>query len=459
MIAQVEVANPGFQAALKGLAHLGRAIDAAIRPVALASLGLPRVPVGARLGNPLGNNAGLINVNSPGAGADPADPGNTETDGAQQASYSVPEPQPPSIVPALPGLESLRWLSRSIAEALSFSLAPKLETYTQAIKDCCTKLGEAAAELTKAVASIETISKAIEACKCTSLSDEIKKRVDPITDGLRELPKPDLEDRFRIARNIGALIGTIVGAIFGRQAGAAAGLGVTGTVLGALRLYDELNPDPFTMRERSRRELKGLEELSEPALHPGPDSNLDNYDSFLFHFFDAGWRTWNSFLEELIRNIESPRDDPEANALRYDSLEVLPDIIKDYEESIELYRRLHGGESPKIDRRILDKAIELRKQGVDAPGPTSRYESGAPSALHPASYGPPSQPALPPASPAVPETSLEQLMQLVIARLKEPVRLEIRVLDDRVIARRLDGNRGVSVDFSRGPRMIGYVPV
>jgi hypothetical protein len=51
------------------------------------------------------------------------------------------------------------------------------------------------------------------------------------------------------------------------------------------------------------------------------------------------------------------------------------------------------------------------------------------------------------------------MLQPLIDRLKEPVRLEVRLLDDRVIARRLDGNRAVSVDLSRGYRLVGYIPV
>ena len=51
------------------------------------------------------------------------------------------------------------------------------------------------------------------------------------------------------------------------------------------------------------------------------------------------------------------------------------------------------------------------------------------------------------------------LMESMIARLREPVRLEVRLLDDRVIARRLDGNRSVDVDLSRGYRMVGYISV
>lgn len=103
--------------------------------------------------------------------------------------------------------------------------------------------------------------------------------------------------------------------------------------------------------------------------------------------------------------------------------------------------------------RILYKAIELRMQREAPSRPTSENDSSNQNALTPTSYHPPS-----PSAP-VAEVPLEQLMQLVLARLKEPVRLEVRVLDDRVIARRLDGNRGVSVDMSRGPRMIGYVNI
>jgi hypothetical protein len=51
------------------------------------------------------------------------------------------------------------------------------------------------------------------------------------------------------------------------------------------------------------------------------------------------------------------------------------------------------------------------------------------------------------------------IMESVLARMREPVRLEVRVLDDRVIARRLDGNRSVDVDLSRGYRMVGYISV
>ena len=51
------------------------------------------------------------------------------------------------------------------------------------------------------------------------------------------------------------------------------------------------------------------------------------------------------------------------------------------------------------------------------------------------------------------------LVDAMLSRLREPVRLEVRLLDDRVIARRLDGNRAVDVDLSRGYRMVGYISV
>ena len=55
--------------------------------------------------------------------------------------------------------------------------------------------------------------------------------------------------------------------------------------------------------------------------------------------------------------------------------------------------------------------------------------------------------------------ALDQMFRMLVDRLREPVRLEVRLLDDRVIARRLDGNRAVSVDLSRGYRMVGYISV
>jgi hypothetical protein len=65
---------------------------------------------------------------------------------------------------------------------------------------------------------------------------------------------------------------------------------------------------------------------------------------------------------------------------------------------------------------------------------------------------------------AAARTTLEELVGRVLHRLSEPlrldpVRLEVRLLDDRVIARRLDGNRSVDVDLSRGYRMVGYISV
>jgi hypothetical protein len=65
---------------------------------------------------------------------------------------------------------------------------------------------------------------------------------------------------------------------------------------------------------------------------------------------------------------------------------------------------------------------------------------------------------------AAARATLEELVERVLHRLSEPlrldpVRLEVRLLDDRVIARRLDGNRSVDVDLSRGYRMVGYISV
>jgi hypothetical protein len=169
--------------------------------------------------------------------------------------------------------------------------------------------------------------------------------------------------------------------------------------------------------------------------------------------------------------------------LRSDSLEILPKIISDTEEGLELYRQLLPEDVQKLNREYLNRAIRLRN-GVDYSGsplphtlgvlPASfAYKSSVArdSVLQPASYTMPMSLGAPPAEsdlPTRPETAtratIEELMERVLLRLSEPlrldpVRLEVRLLDDRVIARRLDGNRSVEVDLSRGYRMVGYLSV
>ncbi|MCI0430678.1 MAG: hypothetical protein L0210_09080, partial [Rhodospirillales bacterium] len=326
MIADVEVANAGFNEAMASLANLGRVIDRAIPRASLASLGLPRIPAAVRFSAP-----SVSGVN-PGAGAlDLAhlDNGTAESDSSGQAQQNATSPASTSSFPPLPAIKPLRPFPPLPGVKPLQGLDQAISNLTRPIDDCCSKLSEAVGEMKKAVASIETISKAIEACKCTTLPDEVKKTLDRITDGIREAAKPNLADRVEIAGAIGTALATITSFFSGLAFGSLLGLGATGTILGGFAYYDHLNPDPFEMRERSRRDLEGLEKLSEPYRHPGPESNPNSFPTFPYHYFR---RSLDSFLEELIRNIESPEDSPEARALRHDSLEVLPDIIKDYED-------------------------------------------------------------------------------------------------------------------------------
>src|SRR5439155_26252789 len=122
----------------------------------------------------------------------------------------------------------------------------------------------------------------------------------------------------------------------------------TSSVLEAFSYY---NPNPFEMKNRSKQDLRRLKDLPESSHSQEADSPLTESPTLPFIYF---WRTLNSFLEALVRNIESSEDSPEADALRDDSLQVLPEIIKNYEESIQLFKRSHHGEGQNVDRSVLD---------------------------------------------------------------------------------------------------------
>jgi hypothetical protein len=143
-----------------------------------------------------------------------------------------------------------------------------------------------------------------------------------------------------------------------------------------------------------------------------------------------------------------------------------------------LYRKRHDGQGAPFNPELLNRAKDLLqrtpalesrsepKQRDDADllswegGGRSRASLGETDTLIPASYSLHDGPARPERDRA--QEQFERVLDLVeslAARLRDPVRLEVRVLDDRVIARRLDGNRSVDVDLSRGYRMVGYISV
>jgi hypothetical protein len=182
-------------------------------------------------------------------------------------------------------------------------------------------------------------------------------------------------------------------------------------------------------------------------------------------------------VQKLIENIESPDS---SQHLREESLRVLPDVLEDIERALELNRKRHNGRDAPFNPELLDRGRDLL-QRTPPLTPEPRYEprekddsdllsqdgggSGRASEhenhlLTLASYSPDAGRRRP-----EPDRAQEQfervldLMESMMVRLREPVRLEVRLLDDRVIARRLDGNRSVDVDLSRGYRMVGYISV
>jgi hypothetical protein len=198
--------------------------------------------------------------------------------------------------------------------------------------------------------------------------------------------------------------------------------------------------------------------LAELALNSEKESTQADRD-FLFLQFQVAWGAWNSFLERLVRNIESPDDSPEAEALRSDSLEILPRIISDAEKGLEFYKRLLPDDVRNLNQQTLEKAIRLRNR-VDYSGSPSQDRDSAfnpstpfhhptvppgvspasftdatslarDSTLQPASYTMPMSLGTPPAGtdqPTQPEAAaratLEELVGRVLHRLSEPLRLD-----------------------------------
>lgn len=174
-------------------------------------------------------------------------------------------------------------------------------------------------------------------------------------------------------------------------------------------------------------------------------------------------RDFESMLQGLREIIEDPEaeTDSRKHLLRERAKRVLPSLDSKFDELQRFYEE-GTGEEPSLDPELQDWLRGLDEQNDGPPPIGPEYDPEAAPVPGPISSLPP---GVAPASVATPGgMPLERLMELVLARLTEPVRLdpvrlEVRVLDDRVIARRLDGNRGVSVDFSRGPRMVGYISV
>jgi hypothetical protein len=456
--------------AMASMADIGRGIDQAIGRLSPPALGLPTIQIVSRsddtdLGRGTGAPAPQIDESLIDLPAPPA-----------VSALPVPpvENAPPKrSAPPLPELKPLRKEAEAIERAIQKATKAR-------------ELAGVDGDIREGVRAIDEVGRSFDRMK------------NPLTDGIMEAERHTLWSRFLDAARVGGFVGSGVARKAGFLPGILAGAGTMASTFGGFLFYDAGHPDPFTMSEISERNLRGWGELAELAL--SSESALTPADrAFLFQQFQAAWIAWNYFLQTLLENIESPDDSPEAAALRSDSLEILPKIISDTEEGLELYRRLLPDDVQNLNRNSLDKAIELRN-GVDYSGSPSQHSDQAfnrdrmshhpsvstgvsPAAfayrsslarhamLQPASYTMPLSPGALHAEsdqPTRPETAaratLEELMERVLDRLSEPlrldpVRLEVRLLDDRVIARRLDGNRSVDVDLSRGYRMVGYISV
>jgi hypothetical protein len=205
-----------------------------------------------------------------------------------------------------------------------------------------------------------------------------------------------------------------------------------------------------------------------------PESESSEVNPVIDAFFTQAWREWKRALRELMENIEAPDSSQQD---REESLRVLPHVLEDVERALDLYRERHGGHEAPFDPELLDRAKDLLER-TPAPEPRPKpqrddadllsWEGGGRSRasrhdtdpLIPASYSLEGDSARPERDRAQEQTErILDLVESLAARLRDPVRLEVRVLDDRVIARRLDGNRNVDVDLSRGYRMVGYMSV
>jgi hypothetical protein len=186
------------------------------------------------------------------------------------------------------------------------------------------------------------------------------------------------------------------------------------------------------------------------------------------------------YFEYLIRGIldiinnPSTATDLDADVRRRKALELLPSILEQYHKFLQLYlERTHRfPQVPDDIRKPLQEWERQHSPDPDAdpselPNPNiSEYSPGSESEVSWRFSSPGGGGLNPSSEPDTTETvrpisleALNEMLRMLMDRLREPVRLELRLLDDRVIARRLDGNRAVSVDLSRGYRMVGYISV
>jgi hypothetical protein len=340
-----------------------------------------------------------------------------------------------------------------------------------AAPECCSEIVAAIDQLTSAV-------KAIEAC-CKPAAEaptaDVNRRVEEMDKELRKLtergPKEVIRDISKLYKFNEWFLRLSLG--WKDLTGSFMALWLAMETAHLDEVLRRFRANPADLKNWSAERREGLEELAEKY----PDGTEG--EAILEPFFSHGWLEWQRALSKLIENIESPDNDPKAEQLRQESLRVLPNVLDDIHRAMKLFRERHNGQEPGFDDRILDRARDLlqRTSPVDPTRPQPTEEKGSDllsredgSRHHappyeqdfwtPASYSTDGGRARPGTDSAQQQFErVLDLMESLMNRLREPVRLEVRVLDDRVIARRLDGNRSVDVDLSRGYRMVGYISV
>jgi len=446
MSASVEVAEPGMNEALESLAHLGRRIDQAVRGTTLGSMRSSRVS------------------SSPESLSSESDQSKADV---SQGSQTVDSEPPLAADAAIPGMDWLDSLARTITEALSAALLPKFEEITQSISDCCSKIAGAIADV----------------CKCTGVPAAVTESLGRIEKSLADITDESLGDALKMAGSIAGMVAVAVGAltaalvaigviaaspwIIPLVAGSTAVL-AAGTYLGWWWMNDQDSPD--TIDQSTNEMLAGARDIENKRLQDIHPRARGVYEYQRKERLQDYVHEFESHLKRLKEIIEDPEAETDAqkHLWREEAERLLPEVRSRFEELLRLYQKLLK-EPPSLDPEIEDWLDRLNGQeltppatghdGDSVPAPSSSLPPGfVPAASSTSGTHPNNPPSLEQPSKFDGEY-LTYLMEAVVSRLREPVKLEVRVLDDRVIARRLDGNRGVDVDMTRGPRMVGYLSV
>ena len=466
MISQVEVANPGFSEALISLAGLGRAIDQSIRQVVA-------VPVAARL-------APVPQTSSSSGHAGSGEP----------SAFAMP---------AIPGLDSVQALAQAIADALNATLVQSLNSIASAISDCCAEIGNAVSELTRATGVLDAISKTLAACKCQDIGEALKRELEPMKRALNELGEFDFLDALGWAMAASGLaLGVLAFTTLAPPVAIGLGLGLGGLILGGWGL-SELLDDPSS--EEDQESLDELRErgkwMREHPIDQVPTPFRRNSKGFRNRALEDGIREYEEILGRLRERIEDPEADSDLKKEldKEDALRALPMAREGYLDMLDQYKGDYWND-PQFNHELRRWLEDFRQEGKSpTPGTeTPRHEESEPGKNPPRPDGDEDQrlnPGLPPGDwnpvplppigagqpnpyqlaafspgdgPEGGDPTVRDLLEAVLHRLSQPlridpVRLEVRLLDDRVIARRLDGNRSVDVDLTRGYRMVGYISV